>query len=126
MTLTNRQILDVVIIAYYAVALPLSVWLVVKHGFGRQQGWFYLVLLSLLRLIGSGTGYAYVKNPTSNSLLEASVICDSIGISPLLLALCGILDRVNNGMNGYGVNKNFGRMIHIPVILGLIVSCSTP
>lgn len=125
MALTHRQILDVVIIAYYVVAFPFSIRLIIKHGFSRSTGWFYLVLLSLLRLIGAGTGYASVDHPNSQSLLEASVICTSIGISPLLLTLLGILNRVNCGIkitSGLGVSKNYSRIIHIPVIGGLILA----
>lgn len=122
MVLTHRQILDIVILAYYAIAFILSLWLVVKHGFARQIGCFYLALLAILRLIGAGTGYASINHPASQELLETSVICTSIGISPLLLALLGILSRINNGMNGYRLSYNWSRIIHIPVIVGLILA----
>ena len=122
MTLTSRQLLDVVELAYYVIALPLSVFLVLKHGYGRHLGWMYLATLSLLRIIGAGTGIASVDHPSSKDLLETSIICESIGISPLLLASLGLVDRVNDGIQGYGISKNFSRMIHIPIIVGLILA----
>ena len=120
MALTNRAILDVVVIIYYSPTLLLAAWLLKKHGFSRQMGWLYLVLLALLRLIGGGTGIAAAQNP-SEGLVETTDICWSIGISPLFLAWLGIIGRVNDGMHNYQVPKRILQLMPLPIVVGLIL-----
>lgn len=121
MGLTHREDLDIVQLVYYGTATPLIAIVLYRHGFGRQLGWFYLAILSLLRIIGSATGIASAQNPTQG-LIEASLICSSVGLSPLLLALLGVLARLNEGMKGKGVSKILERLIHVPIIVGLILA----
>ncbi|KAF2224978.1 hypothetical protein BDZ85DRAFT_280182 [Elsinoe ampelina] len=64
-----------------------------QHGFRRADGWLYLILLSLIRLIGNSTGIAYVSHPTNLNLLACELICQTIGISPLLLVLLGLTNQ---------------------------------
>lgn len=121
MGLTSRQDLDIVELVYYGIATPLIAFVLIKHGFARQIGWLYLAILAILRIVGAATGIASV-NDHSTGLIEASLICTSIGISPLLLSLLGILGRLNQGMKGQGVSQRLERLIHIPILVGLILA----
>ena len=121
MGLTHREDLDIVELAYYGVATPLIAFILFKHGFGRQIGWLYLAILATLRIVGAATGIASTKSP-SQGLIETPIICTSVGISPLLLSLLGILGRLSQGMKGQGVSKILERLINIPIMLGLILA----
>ncbi len=98
MGLSSRAILDIIEIVYYATVLLLSLWVVKKHGMGRQAGWLYLAILAVVRIVGAGTGIAADSDP-STGLIETSLICYGVGLSPLCLAWLGIIKRVNEGMH---------------------------
>lgn len=125
MGLQPREDLEIVELVYYIPAFLLALWCVKKHGMGRQIGWLYLAVLGVLRIIGAGAGIAaYSETNPSQDLIETSTIAFSIGISPLLLSLLGILTRVN----GSGMKTQSGprtrlasQAIHLPVLLGLIL-----
>lgn len=89
----NREVLDIIDLIYYFPAFGLAIWICIKHGLGRQLGWIYLVILSLMRIIAGATGIANANNPSSG-LTEASAIAYSVGLAPLILALMGMLKRV--------------------------------
>ena len=88
-----REIFDIVELAYYVSALPLSIWVLAKHGFGRQLGWIYLTILALIRIVGASCGIAAVSNP-KNTLIEINDILGSVGLSALFLAMLGFLKRL--------------------------------
>lgn len=92
--MTPREILNIVELIYYTPVLFLSIFICTRHGFKRADGWIYLVILSLLRLIGSSTGIAYVSHASNKNLIACEVVCSSIGLSPLLLALLGFTGRM--------------------------------
>jgi uncharacterized membrane protein (DUF485 family) len=121
MGITSREALYIVEIIYYVPALLVTLYVTKKHGYGRQLGWIYLVILGLLRLIGAGTGIAAIHDPTEG-LIECSTITFSVGLSPLLLALLGILKRLSEGMKGQGIPPKIFRLSHIPIIVGLVLA----
>ena len=122
-----REIVDIIEIIFYVPALVLSVWCCKKHGGGRQLGWFYLIVLALLRIIGASTGIASVHNPTNSNLTATWVACDSIGLGPLLLALQGFLKRLNEGMRRNGLNPQYIQMLSAlvcaAVALAIVAAC---
>jgi hypothetical protein len=63
-----------------------------RHGFSRSSGWIFTLILCLVRIIGACCQLATYHSETKG-LLEAVIILDSIGISPLLLATLGLLSR---------------------------------
>ena len=122
MGLSGHEILDIILLIYYVPALFLSLFVTRKHGFGRQVGWIFLAILSILRIVGAATGLAAGSNPSSVGLVTCSLVCYSIGLSPLLLALQGILLRVNKGLHSRGGLPPL--MIHLaslPILVGLII-----
>ena len=124
--LTPKGDLAAAEIAFFSPALLVSLFIVFRHGISRQLGWFYLVLLSILRLIGSSCLlYAETQHDTSESLLECAAITSAVGTAPLLLALMGFLERLNDSMmlKGSGLNKNFVfQPIHLTSIIALILA----
>ena len=120
MTFDKHEILDILDLIFYVPALPLAAYVAYKHGFGRSSGWLYLIVLALLRIIGAITDIASVHNPSSKGLLETAAICEAIGLSPLILALLGILQRVMSGMQERAtIPPQFTRVLSIPVLVGL-------
>ena len=118
-----REDLEIVELVYYVPAPLLSLWCVKKHGFGRQSGWVYLTLLAILRIVGAITGIvAYSENSASRGLLETTTIAFTIGISPLLLALLGILSRISSFMRAHAVNKRAQQLIYLPILVGLALA----
>ena len=76
----------------YIPAIVVAVIVCSRHGFGRSSGWLFTLILCLVRIIGACCQLATYHSETKG-LLEAVVILDSIGISPLLLATLGLLSR---------------------------------
>lgn len=121
--LDSHGALAIAELVFFAPALCIALFVVLRHGFSRQQGWFYLVLLSLLRIVGySCLLYAENNNDPSTGLLEAYFICTSIGTAPLLLAWMGFLMRINQGMVWKGVSLNAFRPLHIISLVALVIA----
>ena len=64
----------------------------IRHGFDRSSGWIFALVLCLVRIVGACCQLTTYHNQ-SVGLLEATIILESIGISPLLLATLGLLSR---------------------------------
>ena len=92
--MTPREILNIIEIVFYAPVLVVSVLVCAKHGFARSGGYFFMLILALLRLIGASTGIASVNDPTNSSLIVCSLVCSAIGLSPLMLAVLGFQNRL--------------------------------
>jgi hypothetical protein len=63
-----------------------------RHGFGRSSGWIFTLILCLVRIIGACCQLATLSS-SSKGLIEAVLILESVGLSPLLLATLGLLSR---------------------------------
>ncbi|RMY81738.1 hypothetical protein D0862_12252 [Hortaea werneckii] len=118
-----KACLAAVEVAFFSPAFVASAFILYKHGWSRQLGWLYLVLLSILRLIGSScTLYMATQSDYSSSLIQTATITSAIGTAPLLLALMGFLGRVNEGLEHKGLGPNVFRPIHLISLATLIVS----
>lgn len=93
MSLNSHGDLAIVELIFYTPALALALWVAGRHGFGRQAGWIFLAVLTLVRIIGSAMLLASEHKP-STALITGAAILDGVGISPLLLAMLGILKRM--------------------------------
>ncbi|KAK5114183.1 hypothetical protein LTR62_002753 [Meristemomyces frigidus] len=110
-------------IAFFAPILCIGIFLLFRHGFGKKLGWLYIVLLSLLRLIGgSVTLYMNINNTFTSGLLETAAITSAIGTAPLLLALMGFLERINQNMEHEGLSTNLFRPLHLASLAALILA----
>ena len=93
MTVGDRGGLAIAEIIFYVVALPLSIFIANKHGFGRSAGWFFLIILSCARL-GGAIAELVALNAPSASAFTATAILSNVGFANLLAAQLGILKRL--------------------------------
>lgn len=85
--------LAIAVLIFYAVLIGPAIYVCIRHGFGRYLGWFYLVTLPIVRIVGAACQIAAEQHP-SVGLYTAAAICNGIGLVPLLLALMGFASRV--------------------------------
>jgi hypothetical protein len=78
---------------YYTLCLVASIKISWRHGFGKNSGWIYLAILSVIRIIGSSAQLATITS-TSSTTETIAIITSFLGLSPLLLASLGLLSRV--------------------------------
>jgi hypothetical protein len=108
----------------YIPALCLAIYICSRHGFSRSSGWLYTLILCLVRIVGA-ICQLLTYHDKSTGLLKATLIIDSIGLSPLLLATLGLLSRLIDWVNIRGTIilgvKHF-RILQLLISLGLILS----
>ncbi len=93
--LGQRGGLAVAILIFYVIELPFAVLVSLRHGFRREAGFVFLALLCVARIIGAAGTIAYLNESNPGvSLITMAGIMSSIGLSPLLLAMLGILGRL--------------------------------
>lgn len=122
--LTPKADLAIAEIAFFSPALIVSAFVVFRHGFSRQLGWIYLVLLSLLRIIGASCIlYMVTQNKYTQGLSETAEITSSIGTAPLLLAIIGFMGRVNESLVPEGrISFIFFRGFQLMALAALIIA----
>ncbi|MCJ1471674.1 hypothetical protein MMC13_000314 [Lambiella insularis] len=94
----SREGLSIAELVFYVPGLFLAAFVAFRHGFGRESGWIFLVILSLIRIIGSICEIVSVSSP-SQGVDECYIILASVGLSPLILAMLGLLKRVHQSMS---------------------------
>jgi hypothetical protein len=94
MTLDYRSGLSVGEICIYSPAVLVGIYLAARPGFGRNWGWFYLVLFCLARIIGPAMQLSTLHGPPKASLYEGYAILNNVAISPLQLLILGTLSRL--------------------------------
>lgn len=85
--------MSIVELVIYSPLLVAAALLCQRHGFERSSGWIFILILCIIRIIGSACDLVTYSAP-STSLYQAVFILDSIGISPLLFATLGLLTRM--------------------------------
>lgn len=86
-------IVSIVELIVYIPALIAAIIVCSRHGIHRSSGWIYTIILCVVRIAGAICQLLTINNQ-SDGLLKATIIIDSIGISPLLLATLGIISRL--------------------------------
>ena len=96
MPLSNQSILSCVELALYAPVSPLALFIAYRHGRHGFLGWFYLNISIAVRIAADIAQLIDNKRsaPATPSLTAA--ILSSIGLSPLLLAVSGILHELHH------------------------------
>lgn len=130
---TKSEVLDIIEIVFFAPALPISLYVCYKQGFGRDSGWILLTLLSLVRVVGAAIGIAATQNPTSD-LITAALVLSSIGSTFLVAAFSGLVNRVETGAQQTRIPPRIRKLLQlvalVAVILGIVggtkVSSSDP
>jgi hypothetical protein len=122
--LSELNKISIAIVVFYAPALLVAIWLSVKHGFGRSAGWLYLILLSLIRLIGAALQLATINDPTNIGLYVGAATLQSVALSPLILCGLGLISRVvesiRHHVNALVTPRNI-KMVQLLVGVGLIL-----
>ncbi|CAL1696173.1 unnamed protein product [Somion occarium] len=95
MGLDARGIIAIVEIVLYVPILATSAFLTLRHGLARTSGWIFLVILSIIRIVGGSIHLASeVGDPNNITLKIVFSILEGAGLSPLLLATIGFLVTV--------------------------------
>jgi hypothetical protein len=123
--LTEQNDISIAQIAVYLPSLVIAVFLAVRHGFGRNAGWLYLVIFSLVRIVGSALSLATISDPKNISLYIGALTLQNIGLSPLILVQVGLLGRALGSIRKVRetfLNEQQLRLVQLVVIVGLILS----
>ncbi|KAI0080066.1 hypothetical protein K474DRAFT_1705077 [Panus rudis PR-1116 ss-1] len=97
MALDARGILSLVEIIIYLPVLFAGVVITLRHGFQRRAGWLFLLILAIIRIVGGSIHIAAEQsNPPNKTLFTVSLILESAGVSPLLLATLGFLSTITD------------------------------
>ncbi|KAM0425047.1 hypothetical protein ACHAPT_009606 [Fusarium lateritium] len=80
-------------LAIYIIFAQPALYCLFKHGKTGFLGWFYVQLFCVLRIVTGGLGLH------SSSASTGSIILNSIGLSPLLLAASGVLHEARRATN---------------------------
>jgi len=118
--LTKQQDLAIAVLVYFLLALPVAVLVCKRQGFGRQAGWFYLLTLTIVRIVGSCLEIAAVSQNSKNLYIAAGVF-NSIGFVPLLLTLNSLASRVHEGLESGKLPPRLFRLIHLVTLVALIL-----
>ncbi|KAI9735889.1 MAG: hypothetical protein M1834_001355 [Cirrosporium novae-zelandiae] len=94
---TQREDLSIATLVYYIILLPIAIYVIFRNGLSKKIGWIFVMLLALVRIIGSAMQIASTNND-NESLTEGSLVLSNVGLSPLLLATLWLLSRVNDSM----------------------------
>ncbi|PSN61505.1 hypothetical protein BS50DRAFT_625363 [Corynespora cassiicola Philippines] len=106
MGITARQILAIVVIAYYLPALFLSIFICFRHGVGKLMGWALLVLFCIMSIAGASLQIALDTQPPRNpgeepsGLEKATKAFVAMGLVPLLMVVQEFLTRVKDRLRG--------------------------
>ena len=125
MTLTIYNKISIIDLIFFLPALAVAGLLTYRHGFHRSTGWIYLVLLSLMRIIGSSMQLATIKQPDDTSILVGAQTLQNTGLSPLILTILGLVMRVLQAIPEKSrprlPNTQTLRMSQVIVVVGLIL-----
>jgi uncharacterized membrane protein len=124
MTLTYSNGIAIGEIVCYSPCLLVAVFLMARHGLRKAGGWYFLVMFSLVRILGAVFQLATINDPTSVSLRTGAAILTTVGFSALLLATLGLLTRLIHSIEKTGTTVNATRhikIIEIVLFAGLIV-----
>ncbi|KAH8696279.1 hypothetical protein BGW36DRAFT_297538 [Talaromyces proteolyticus] len=81
------------------------------------KSWRFVVTLALLRIIGSICTLVTINN-TSERIYIAAIVCELIGVAPLLLTYIGLLGQIDTEQN---INPRLLRLVTLAGFLGLIL-----
>ncbi|KAK5788352.1 hypothetical protein VI817_009310 [Penicillium citrinum] len=70
---------------------------VLRHGIRRSGGFIFLVIFSLIRILGACSQLSTIHHHSIGIYIVVAIL-DSIGLSPLLLGLVGMISRTNKLM----------------------------
>jgi hypothetical protein len=75
-------------LAIYLILIIPAIYSLYKHGRPGLLGWFFVVAFCSLRIVGSGL---QLSDEKSGSKSNTAQIIGGVGLSPLVLAIAGVL-----------------------------------
>ncbi|KAK6952891.1 hypothetical protein Daesc_005188 [Daldinia eschscholtzii] len=124
MALTEQNNISIAQIVIYIPSLFIAIWLAIRHGFGRNSGWLYLIIFSLARIIGAAMQLATIPDPTNLSLRVGAATLQSVGLSPLIMVQLALLGRAAGSIRKSTatlVNEKRIRLINLLVLVSMIL-----
>ena len=122
--LTEQNGIAIAQICFFVPSLAVAILLASRHGFGRSAGWLYLILFSIVRILGAALELATINDPTNIGLTVGAFTLQNIGLSPLILILLASIGRVLEGIrftHPTTVTPRHLRIVQIIVIVGLVL-----
>lgn len=124
MTWHGRDTIALIELIFFPLCLLLSAFVCFRHGFGRSSGWFYTLILCLIRIIGGICQFVSHSNQSAG-LIQTILILDSVGLTPLLLATLGLLSRfidsINVSSSSRFTTRHF-RLLQLVLLVGTILA----
>jgi hypothetical protein len=116
---SSRTAVAIVQLAVYIILLPLILYLLYSHGKRGILGYLYLFLFCTLQIISGGL---QIANPTSTT----AAILSSVGLSPLLLGLAGLLHEAHTYLSPQNTIKAklgwaFQLLLHMVTIAAIVL-----
>lgn len=111
-------------LAVFAPCFVAAVYLGLRHGFWKSSGWYFLIVLTLARIIGSSFRLATISDAKNVSLYVGWMILNNVGLSPLILALLGLIGRIIEGIRRNGqtlVESKYRKLIDTLLLVAMIV-----
>jgi hypothetical protein len=100
MPLSNTSVLSCVELALYAILVPPALFIAYRHGRHGILGYFYLNISIAVRIAAAISQLVNNDNDNSNdptaTLSLTTAVLSSIGLSPLILAMSGILHELHH------------------------------
>ncbi|TDL17888.1 hypothetical protein BD410DRAFT_775673 [Rickenella mellea] len=124
MALDARGIISVIQVIVFVPIFFVALFLTFRHGFKRQAGWIFLLIFSIVRIVG---GVMLVvaeslKNPSTAVFITAFVL-ESAGLSPLLFATWGFLQSVDlYAQTGLPISNRHWRILGFLLAVGLVLA----
>ncbi|PVH92893.1 hypothetical protein DM02DRAFT_542675 [Periconia macrospinosa] len=124
MHLDDHGYVSIVELIVYIPCLIPAVLVCLRHGFKRTSGWIFIVILSAIRISGSICELLAYNNSTE-ALIKATLIIDSIGIAPLLLIVLLVLSRlvdwINISVQSPKLKTKHFRILQVLIGIGLVL-----
>lgn len=123
--LTTYDHISIAEVVLYSVFLIGAILLCIRHGLTRSSGWRFLVIFSLARIIGASMLLASISDYTNINLYVGWVVCESLGLGPLVLVNLGLLTRVFESINRQGhvvVRPLYNHIMQLLMIVAVILT----
>ncbi|KAI1110276.1 hypothetical protein F5Y14DRAFT_455206 [Nemania sp. NC0429] len=124
MGLTEHNGISIAQIVVFIPALAVSIFLCIRHGFGRNAGWLLIVIFSLARVIGASLQLATISQPANVSLYFGALTLQGIGLSNLIVALLALINRAVASIEkarSAVINPRVLRVAQVVVLVALIL-----
>lgn len=122
---TELNNISIAELCIYIPSLFVAILLSIRYGFGRNAGWLFLIIFSLVRIVGAVFNPASIKNPSSIALIIGANTLQTISLSPLLMVMLALLNRVLESTRHARhtcITPRHIRLVQLLVLLSLILS----